>query len=335
MRFEREVLEIALEALRDRSEVNRPPIRRPVRRRWRSGIAISAAGVAIAIALPIVLPGGGTGGADPAAAGLLHRAALRAAARPAEPLPGDGEYLYSKSTGSSRFVYVVGDGDTFVFHATGTRESWIGSDGSGRIIETPESITFPTDRDRAAWIAAGSPSLEWVVEGDPEFEHLEPGSLVPNDFTGLPTDPEELRELIERRELIGGPPGDYETFVIVGDLLRETWTTPQVRAALYQVAAELPGVELVGRVVDDAGRAGVAVAYAQPGGDARSRLELIFDPTTAELLGERQVMVEDSTVDVQSGGPGAVYGGVGPAGTETYSATYLVSGVVENTTERL
>jgi hypothetical protein len=64
-------------------------------------------------------------------------------------------------------------------------------------------------------------------------------------------------------------------------------------------------------------------------------MELIFDPTTAELLGWSEVLVADSTVDVESGGPGAIYGAVGPAGTKIFMTTYLVSGVVDSTTETI
>jgi hypothetical protein len=298
-------------------------------------MTIAAAGIALAIAVPIALPGGGTGGADPAAAGLLHRVALRAAQQPPEPAPLPGQYLYTRSESTPNLLYVVGEGTTFRFTAPNIRESWIGPDGSGRILNRPGAVTFPTDRDHVAWIEAGSPDLRWIVEDDDEFDQLGPGVLTFSDYSDLPTDPEELLDLIESRELTGGPAGDWETFVIIGDLLRETYTHPQVRAALYQVAAELPGVELVGRVVDDAGRAGVAVAYTNRNTDAPNRWELIFDPTTAELLGEQEVLVADSTVDVESGGPGAVYGAVGPAGTHTFSMTYLVSGVVNSTTERL
>jgi hypothetical protein len=296
---------------------------------------IAAAALAIAIAIPIALPGGGTGGADPAAAALLHRVALRAAQQPPEPAPRPGQYLYTRSESVGAHLYVVGDGTTFLFEAPGIRESWIGPDGSGRILNTPGAVTFPTPRDRAAWVAAGAPSLEWVVGGDDEFDHFGPGELTFADYADLPTDPEELLELIESRELVGGPAGGWETFMIVGDLLRETYTAPKVRAALYQVVAELPGVELVGRVVDPGGRPGMAVAYTNPSSDARTRYELIFDPVTAELLSEGEVLVADSTVDVESGGAGAVYGGVGPAGTRTYSTVYLASGVVDSTDERL
>jgi hypothetical protein len=337
MRFEKDVLDLALESLRARqggSSMLRPAGRRPGRPRRRTAMTITAAGIALAIAVPIALPGGGTGGADPAAAGLLHRVALRAARQALEPVPGPGQFLFTRSESFSTFLYVVDDGTTFFFRQPSTRESWIGPDGSGRVLHTSGAATFPSEEDRRIWEEAGSPDLYAHLTEDELFE---PGELFYPDRADLPSDPEELLELIERREIpgTGGPSGDWETFSIIGDLLRETSLQPKVRAALYQIAAELPGVELVGRVLDGAGREGVAVASRHENTDAPSRLELVFDPTTAELLGENEVLIADSTVDVESGGPGAIYGLVGPAGTRAYSTTYLASGVVDSTDERL
>jgi hypothetical protein len=337
MLFEQDVLEIALESLRSRRESGLAPAPHRRRRpRRRTVIAIAAAGLAIAIAIPIALPGGVTGGADPAAAAVLHRVALRAAQQPPDPAPLPGQYLYTRSESASTFLFVVGDGRTLFFHQPLIRASWIGPDGSGRILSTAGEVTFLAEKDRATWIAAGSPDLcADVCEGQTRDEPFGPGELAIRELPDLPTDPEELLELLERREIVGGPSGDWETFAIIGDLLRETSLQPKERAALYQVAAELPGVELVGRVVDGAGRPGVAVAYTRTNTDAPSRHQLIFDPTTAELLGENEVLTEDSTIDVESGGPGAIYGLVGPAGTLAYSTTYLVSGVVDSTSESL
>jgi hypothetical protein len=332
--FEQEVLDLALGSLRARQDPRpAPPTRRP-RRRRRTVIAIAAAGLAIAIAVPIALPGGGTGGADPAAAALLHRVALRAAQQPPEPAPGPGQYLYTRSESASTHLYVVGDGTTFMFKQPSVHQSWTGPDGSGRILYESGAATFLTDADRAKWIAAGSPDL---YENATEDEFFGPDGLWYADYSDLPTDPEELFEVIERREIVGvgGPNGDWETFVIIGDLLRGTYTSPKVRAALYQVAADLPGVELVGRVVDSTGRPGVAVAYTKLNSDAPSRMELIFDPRTAELLGSNEVLAADSTVEVESAWPGTIYGGVGPAGTKTFTTAYLVSGVVDSTAEEL
>ena len=75
-------------------------------------------------------------------------------------------------------------------------------------------------------------------------ETFKAGELHYLDLSNLPTDQSELRTLIEERRVEGGPSGDWETFAIIGDLLRETYASPELRSALYQVAANLPGVEL-------------------------------------------------------------------------------------------
>jgi hypothetical protein len=115
-------------------------------------------------------------------------------------------------------------------------------------------------------------------------ETFGPGGLYFLDLSGLPIDPEKVLALIEEREIVGGPPGDWETFVIVGDLLRETHAPPALRATLYEVAANLAGVEYLGKIKVAAGRSGLAVAYTHDG----TRQQMIFDPQTAQLLGERR-----------------------------------------------
>ena len=56
--------------------------------------------------------------------------------------------------------------------------------------------------------------------------------------------------------------------------------TADVRAALYRVAASLPGVRYDGTARDALGRTGVAVSV----GPRSHELRMIFDPNTGELL---------------------------------------------------
>jgi hypothetical protein len=226
---------------------------------------------------------------------------------------------------------VVGNGGTnFSFTLPTTREAWIGPDGSGRLVSRVGEPSFPSPEDRAAWVAAGSPDLGGGKTTD---ETYGPGKLHFLDVSALPTDPQELQALIEEREIVGGPPGDWETFRIVGDLLRETHAPPALRAALYQVAANLPEVEYLGRMKDAAGRPGLAVASTHDG----FRREMIFDPETAELLGEREVLVDPDELTVEIAPdtwPGTIVYGPGETGTVLYSAVYLESGVVDSTALR-
>lgn len=329
MGFEDELLPVLIEALTERHESPVVPAPASRRRRRRLAIAVTvvAAAVVMALVVPIVLPGG-PGGADPAAAALLHLVALRAARQPTEPFPHAGQYVYTKTESVQTSLYVTGtEAPNFFFVQPLTRESWIGTDGSGRIREMAGPVTFLSDLDQAAWVAAGSPDLGDRGVTD---ESYPAGGLYYLDTSRLPADPQALRDLIEQRKIVGGPKGDWETFSIVGDLLRETSIPPAVRGALYEVAADLPGVELVGKVADASGRPGVAVAYTHEG----IRQEFIFDPKTAEPLGENYVLVEDSTVNVESGGAGAIYGLVGPAGMLAFTATYLASGITNSTEQR-
>ena len=197
-----------------------------------------------------------------------------------------------------------------------TREIWIGPDGSGRLLETNGTPTFLTPHDKAVWEAAGRPSLDGGKTSDEAFGR---GGLYYLDLSKLPTDTAALRRLIVERKIEGGPAGDAETFTIIGDLLRETYASPALRAALYQVAAGLPGVELIGTVKDEAGRTGIAVGYTSNG----YRQELIFDPTTAALLGEQSVVADAAKVKPHE-----------PAGTVVGWSVYLASGVVDSTSQR-
>jgi len=187
-------------------------------------------------------------------------------------------------------------------------------DGSGRILQTSGPPTFFSEQDRQAWLAAGSPDLR-----DNMDETYGPGKLHFLDLANLPTDPSELLSMIEARKIEGGPPGDWETFTIIGDLLRETYAPPAVRSALYQAAAKIPGAKYDGAVKDAAGRPGLAVAYTHAG----LRHELIFDPNTSQLLGEQYVVVDPTEAELHAA-PGTVVG----------YAVYLASGVVRSVSDR-
>ena len=171
--------------------------------------------------------------------------------------------------------------------------------------------TFLSPQDRAAWVAAGSPNLA----EPPSDSTFGPGQLSdgPTDLSNLPTDPKVLAALISSRKIEGGPPGPAEDFTQVGDLLRETDAPPALRSALFEVAANIPGVEQLGSVADNSGRIGVGVAYVSGG----SRHELIFNPTDSSLMGEEDVVVDADQAHE-------------PVGTVTDWAVYLSSKVVDS-----
>jgi hypothetical protein len=322
-------VDAAWRALVERVDLHRPPEHwRATRRRWALAGGVAAAAVAIAVAVPAVLPGG-PGGASPAAAKALRQVARVAANQPPEPVPAPGQYLYSRFTSEQTSMYVVGNGEpNFLFTQPLTRESWIGLDGSGRIRETVGEITFPTPEGRTTWERAGRPDLH---AGETSDDTYRPGELFWRDLSKFPTDAEELLRVLEKRELVGGDDADWVTFQIIGELLTETYASPKLRGALYEVAANFPGVEFRGRMRDDAGREGISVAYVGGGW----RQELVFDSDTSRLIAARWVMLDSEEAGVSVGpdtSPGTIIA-FGPRGTVVYSALYFESAVVDTIEE--
>ncbi|RSM37695.1 hypothetical protein DMA12_35760 [Amycolatopsis balhimycina DSM 5908] len=109
-------------------------------------------------------------------------------------------------------------------------------------------------------------------------------------LASLPTEPRALLDRIYTETNGHGVTPDQEAFVTIGDMLRESVAPPQITAALYRAAALIPGVTSVPDATDAAGRHGVAVARD----DGFVRNEWIFNATTDELLGERDVLTKDN-----------------------------------------
>jgi len=274
--------------------------------RGRARLALPALAVAVAaVALAVTFSSGGHG-TESAAAATLRKAA--GVARRQTPLvPGPGQYLYTKSVDAymATTVPAGGAGTEYSVLVPHVREVWLGPDG-GRLYETSGKARFLTAQDRERWIAAGSPSLA---------EHAAETPLDATKPLDLPSDPDALYARLRDDAKGHGNSLDGEMFTLVGDSLRETSATPAQRAALFQVAARIPGVELVGSVKDSAGRTGIAVAREDHG----VRSTLIFDPETSALLSEEDVAL-----------PGNPYGY--ETGTLVGYATYLEQAIVDSET---
>lgn len=273
---------------------------------------LAAAGAAAAIAF---LGFGSSPGEVASAATVLREAAAVARVQPpAVPLQGD-QFLYVKSVDAYLATSKYSEELVFSFLAPHEREIWIGPDG-GRVRQTSGEPVFLSEADREKWISAGRPELR-----EPPWESpIE--AMPPLD---LPTDPDELFERLEQEARVvqdakGHGVGLYEVmFTLVGDSLRETNATPAQQAALYEVAARIPEVELVGQVTDRIGRAGIAVAFSNA--EVGVRHMLIFDAETAVLLGEEQSTLEGNKLGY-------------PEGTVFGYASYVETAVVDSNRER-
>jgi hypothetical protein len=241
--------------------------------------------------------------ADDAAPVLREFAAIaRKQAPPTTVKPG--QFRYTKSIQAYTSGGKTRDGRPWTALGPRVRETWFGPTG-GLLHEVSSKPQFLSAADRRNWIAAGRPE----VNPKEATEKIPPPAPL-----NLPTDPDALYRVIHDRAVGHGSGTNPEMFTLVGDTLRESDASPALRAALYEVAARIPGVELVGPATDRIGRHGVAVAYSESADHQRHRL--IFDRKTAALLEEDYVELK-----------GSFYGY--PPGTVTGYATYVTSAVVD------
>jgi hypothetical protein len=281
------------------------------------GVAV-AVGVALALALSLR---GGAANPPSAAALVLQRAARTAAATggPRELRPG--EYWYVKSVWTTNGATVAdpsvrgGIGVIVAALTTYERQEWIGVNRPGLTVQrVTQPITFLSTGAREQWIREGRPRQM------PAFTR---STVAPDSFSqpyrqllALPTNTDSLWLMLERHAAGGSPAERYsEMFTEIGDLLRYQPIPAKVRSALYLVAARIPEVRMLGKAHDDTGRPALTVAL----NDSFHGIwnELLFDPRSYVLLGERSVVVKP---------PPAYH--VKPGSVRT-GATYITSGIVE------
>jgi hypothetical protein len=146
------------------------------------------------------------------------------------------------------------------------REIWIAHQGQSVLRDSglPDSSGRPTDTpsviEASGLFPAGATSLTW------------------DQLYALPTDPSRLKAVLESKVKDAGPDPTSELFTAVGDLLRESPASPALREALYDVAAQSPGVRVTGQVTDAAGRTGTGVS--------RGAETYVIDQSNGQLLAD-------------------------------------------------
>ena len=236
---------------------------------------------------------GGPLGASPAAADVLDRAASVAAVDP----PARGEQYWAirtvgtKTAGAalvdasgemeSGATYLVTGERVDYVAVDGARPSWTESTDAIRVMQLsgPKDFGRP-ERSASAWTSNLTPSdipSNWQVPS-PAF------------LAGLPRDVTALRERLYADSAGRGPSADGEAVVYVADALRSGLVPADLRSALYRVLETVPGIEVTADQATIDGRTGTAlgrfeVAHGQ-------RQELVIDPSSGEVIGERTIQVE-------------------------------------------
>jgi hypothetical protein len=265
-----EVDEVALERVRSRLRAEIARERRRRRGRWLPLVAAALGAAAVVFAAAFVVPT-----PQEAAAAELRR--LGAIAARQEPVrPGPGEYLLVRSEQLRRESFTtIGVEGSFDLLTRLRVSMWVATDGSAFRREEVVSSTFASAADRQAWIDAGSP--EFTL---PRTHEYGPGEAPLHDVGGLPEDPAALLEALRSGAVVERPPGDDQVFLVIGEILAQGVAPPGLRSGLFEAAARLDGVVLVGEAEDPLGRPGTAVELDADG----FRTRLVFDPDSAQLL---------------------------------------------------
>lgn len=168
-------------------------------------------------------------------------------------------------------------------------------DGSGSVLAVTGEPSFPTPAHEQAWRDAGRPGEPGTTVRDDAYAA---GEFRPVYGTTPPTDAGRMKSYLS----VGHPiseRGTAELFVAVQDLARSWRLDGSQRAAVLQVLAAAPDIELLGTTRDRQGRAGTAFSVDSDMSGLPMRYVMVFDEATGELLaGETQLTTEAGHLDV-------------------------------------
>ena len=272
------------------ADPTKPRTRRPRRTVLVAGAVLTAAAVAIATATAV-----GTHTSPPApkavqpavpatAAQLLARIATAAARQPA-PVVRDSDFTYIRSEVAYEVDSISNGHETTSMAKLHERQIWLPAANvcaGGLLIEqgerTPISplpvVNGKVDRQPPK----GTPQLtsRWPSEG-----HL--GDTTYRLLQSIPTEPDALLAYLKagKKWTSDDPPTE------IGDMIRETIMPPALAAALYRLAATLPGATLVPHATNVAGRAGIGIMWTSKTAKQVYKNEWIFDKTTLRFIGEK------------------------------------------------
>jgi hypothetical protein len=259
-----------------------PP--RPARRRARVGgwLAIAASA---AVVIGVVVVFAAVGGQAPRLTGAraqLERAA-QIAAGTAGPTLGQGQGWYTHVVGTSSWGSYKGSSET---------DKWIVA--SGQDFDRGSSQSSSPDRQ------SSNPPPVGLASTDPVY-----GVWDLHSVRGFPADPAGVLRAVQSDLPKGAPAGSVTTLAALTAILADEPLSGASRAAAFRAIELLPGLRYLGTVRDARGRPGLAVAEQTGqgprglnGGSARHRYEfqMIFDPTTATVLGSRTVVIQPPPV---------------------------------------
>jgi hypothetical protein len=221
------------------------------------------------------------------------------------PTLGPHQWVYSKEL---RVMY-DGGGKPF------TIELWDRVDGKKYARPTSNRRTAGAPkvrRERSQLLPSRCPGEPARIRPAVGLGHWFPNpAAVPTDPDGLLAAIYQLVEDPACAPILVGDTIQDRAFMLIDGML-QTVQPAEVRAALYQALAKIPGVTVIQGATDAAGRRGVAFSRAAaiegPGSSGWLRLEIILDSHTSRYLGARHVVTRDHFIpDTPSGSKGTQF----------------------------
>ncbi|MFE4080134.1 CU044_5270 family protein [Paenarthrobacter sp. YIM B13468] len=278
------------------------PIARPTRHRTkarRAGIIslATAAIVAALVAGDVLGPTGWRGAATAQAAQVLNEAA-QTTIKTADPVVNPGQYLKISSSNLWSSLSIDESGKEFQWLDTENMTMYIPAnrndvwvwERSGRI---PTVFFDEASKEHGQSLQYDKPKGDVLRGANGAFYGSAPdqsGFPSPEYLASFPRDPHMLLNNIFKRTLGQGQSIDGEALVFIADLLRTGMVPGDLRAALYKAAALIPGVTVVEDQATLNGRKGIAIGRVEE--VSHTRQDIIIDPQTGQLIGERQVLTQ-------------------------------------------
>ncbi|MFT3970392.1 MAG: CU044_5270 family protein [Micropruina sp.] len=256
------------------------PSQKPRRRRGRVLLAACAALIVAGLGYQSVTAS--VGAAE--AAEVLGQAAIHASDPPAKPgqyweITRTGTNLYDDGDGQSDRRYLVRTTHVDYVAVDGRRPTWYVRKPSATIRQVFGPPQAAGGRGRGT---------SWTTNLSPEQKPAWWGEPSPSWFASLPRDTSKLRVRLYADTAGHGSNPDDEAFVYIADVLRSGVVPADLRAALYNVLTTIPGTTVTERQVKlEDGRSGVAIGRNDIFG---SHNELVIDPKTGDVIGERSFM---------------------------------------------
>jgi hypothetical protein len=228
------------------------------------------------------------------AAQLLAKVADAAAGQPA-PVVKDSDFAYIRSMDA--YSVSTDDNKPSTMEPLHERQIWLPVANicvTGLLIENGQRIPispFPVPIDgkkipvsppsatsdgKAGRWSISQPNITCPSEGNP-------GDTTYRLLQSIPTEPKALLAyLIAAKKFTNDDPPTE-----IGDLIRESIMPPALAAALYRLAATLPGATLIPHATTGTGLPGIGIMWTSKSAKQVYQNEWIFDPKTLQFVGEK------------------------------------------------